>query len=115
MLNPVALAILDKRVEEWVAAKGFTQRGITVSSLARQLCTNNKYISVYINHYKKHSFREWINGLRIKEAQIFMLQYPEMNIKLISSKLGFSDKSNFRRHFVDQTRCTPRVWQSQHT
>jgi len=105
-----AFLLLEKRVEEWVAAKHFTEKGITIDTLVPRFYTNRYYLSSYINIHQGKSFREWINQLRIEEAQNLLRQYPEMTVTEIASKVGFSDKTNFRRHFIALTGFNPQDW-----
>ncbi|MDR1202673.1 MAG: AraC family transcriptional regulator [Tannerellaceae bacterium] len=107
-----AFAALEKQIEHWVTNKGFTEHRITVDTLAAQLHTNHKYLSSYINLHKKQTFREWINALRIEEAQIMLLQYPDMKINEIADKTGFLDKSHFLRQFKKQNKQSPTAWKN---
>ena len=105
-----AFALLEKRIEPWVANKGFTETGITIDVLAAKLTTNHKYLSTYINTYKKQTFRKWINELRIEEAKIILLQEQETTLTEIAHRTGYSDKSHFLRQFKEQTGISPTEW-----
>ena len=105
-----AFALLEKRIEPWVADKGFTETGITIDILAAKLTTNHKYLSTYINTYKKQTFRKWINELRIEEAKIILLQEQETTLTEIAHRTGYSDKSHFLRQFKEQTGISPTEW-----
>ena len=109
-VNSDAFALLEKRIEKWIAAKGFTRKGITIDLLAAQLATNRSYLSRYANTCRKHTFRQWINALRIEEAQNLLRQSPEMPLNEIAERVGFSDKSNFIRCFIRHTNVSPAVW-----
>jgi AraC-like DNA-binding protein len=107
-----AFATLEKQIERWVTNKGFTEQRITIDTLAAQLHTNHKYLSSYINIHKGQTFREWINALRIEEAQNMLLQYPGMKINEIAGKTGFLDKSHFLRQFKKQNKQSPTAWRN---
>jgi AraC-like DNA-binding protein len=109
-----AFILLEKRIEEWIADKGFTQQGITIDLLSVRLATNRSYLSRYANTCKKQTFREWINALRIEESQRLLQQYPEMPLTEIASQVGFSDKSNFIRRFIRHANVSPGVWREKH-
>ena len=109
---PAIFAALEKRMEQWIASKQFTQKGITIDMLAAQFFTNRNYLSSYINTCKKQTFRDWINQLRIEEAKNLLLQYPERTVTEIASQVGFSDKTNFRRHFIRLTSLNPQAWRN---
>jgi AraC-like DNA-binding protein len=110
--HSAAFALLEKRIEKWIDDKGFTEQGITIDALAVKLVTNNKYLSTYINTYKKQTFRDWINELRIEEAKILLLQYPELTVNEIAHNTGFSDKSHFLRRFKEQVKLSPTNWKN---
>ena len=74
--EPNAFAVLEQGIAQWVAEKGFTKQGITLDQLTALLFTNRSYLSEYINTQINKSFREWINELRIAEAQKLMLKNP---------------------------------------
>jgi len=111
--DPATFAKLEKQIEKWIAKKRFTQKGITIDVLASEFCTNRRYISSYFITCKKKMFREWINELRIKESKTLMLQQPDMTINEVALRVGFSDKSNLRRHFIRLTGENPQVWRSE--
>jgi AraC-like DNA-binding protein len=104
--------LLEKRIELWVANKGFSESGITIDTLAALLYTNQKYLSSYINTYKKQTFRKWINELRIEEAKILLLQEPKTTLTEIFHRTGFSEKSHFLRQFKEQTGVSPTEWKN---
>jgi AraC-like DNA-binding protein len=104
------LTMLEKRIEEWIACKGFTETGITVDTLAARLYTNHKYLSAYINIRKNQTFREWINTLRIEEAKTLLLEHPEMAVYEVARQTGFSDKSHFLRQFKKQINISTSDW-----
>jgi AraC-like DNA-binding protein len=109
-----AYASLEIKLEKWVADKCFTRQGITVDMLASELYTNRNYLSSYINKYRKQTFREWINEMRIEEAKTLLRQHPKLSIQEIALHTGFANKSNFGRQFLKQTGSTPKKWREQH-
>jgi AraC-like DNA-binding protein len=104
---------LEKRIEEWVATKGFTEKGITINVLVSKLYTNRYYLSTYINTYKKKNFREWINELRVEEAKHLLLEYPNMNINEIASRVGFATQSHFGQQFRTSAGLSPQNYRKQ--
>jgi AraC-like DNA-binding protein len=104
---------LEKRIEQWIEDKRFAEKGIILNTLALELGTNRSYLSKYFNTDMGKTFRDWLNLLRIEEAQRLLVQYPEASIAKIASQVGFSDKSNFRRHFINLTGVSPQDWRSQ--
>jgi AraC-like DNA-binding protein len=107
-----AFVLLEKRIERWIGEKGFIEQGITINTLAAKLITNSKYLSVYINTYKKMTFRKWINELRIEEAKRLLIEEPKTALANIAFALGFSDKSHFLRQFREHTGMSPTEWKA---
>lgn len=101
---------LDLRIKEWIDAKRFTKKGITIGDVAKRTKTNRTYLSNYINQNEEKSFREWIAILRVEESKQLMLDFPEKNISEIGEMVGFSDRSNFGRNFRIYVGISPSVW-----
>jgi AraC-like DNA-binding protein len=104
---------IEIKVEEWIRKKKFTERKVNIGGLAGQLYTNRNYLSTYFNAYKKQTFRDWINDLRIKEAKDLLVQHPEMTVQEIALRIGFVNNSHFGRLFLKQTGCSPQTWRKQ--
>lgn len=80
----------------------FTSNEITLNFLAKKLKTNPNYLSKVINHYKKTSFSQYLNELRVKYAieQLNSNQtYRKYTIKAISIEVGFNTAQSFTRAF----------------
>jgi AraC-like DNA-binding protein len=107
---PANLDALEKRIEEWIAGKGYTEKGITINMLVSKLYTNSHYLSAYINTREGKTFRAWINELRIGEARRLLAEYPGMNIGEIASRAGFATKSHFGQQFRAVTGTSPSNW-----
>ncbi len=108
--NPAHFDLLEVRIAEWVAEKGFTETGITINALVPLLRTNRHYLSTYINTCKGMTFREWINGLKIEEAKSLMRRCPGITVGEVAQRVGFTDKSNFIRIFTGATGHSPKAW-----
>jgi AraC-like DNA-binding protein/type IV secretory pathway TrbD component len=107
--------LLERRIGEWIADKGYVEKGLTINSLVPKLYTNRDYLSTYINTSRGKTFREWVNELRIDEAKRLLTEYPDMTVGEISEKVGFVNKSHFGRTFLALTKSTPQVWRAAHS
>ena len=103
---------LEFLLEQWIEQKGYLKAGITIAQVAGELNTNRTYLSGYINTYKKQTFREWINLLRIDEAKRLMLENQTSPVNEIGKMVGFNDKSNFTRQFTKITGNSPSQWKN---
>jgi len=101
---------LDFAIEEWEQKKVFTEPFITIEQVAGQVKTNRTYLSTYVNTYKKMTFKEWINHLRIEEAKRLLINHSSMPVSQIGAMVGLPDKSNFGRQFSKKTGNSPQAW-----
>jgi AraC-like DNA-binding protein len=101
---------IEEKINAWLADKQFTQNNITIEQISTQIYTNRTYFSEYIHTFKKQSFRNWINDLRIDEAKALMVKHPEMTIHEIALSVGFANKSHFGQVFLKKTGLTPSAW-----
>jgi AraC-like DNA-binding protein len=106
-------AELDRRIEQWVADKGYTEKSVTAKMLVPMFYTNDRYLSAYINTSKKKSFSRWVNELRIGEAKHLMNAHPELTLTEIASRTGFSSKSHFGQQFRAIVGDSPSDWRLQ--
>lgn len=106
---------LEEAIHRWENEKKFTGQSLTVENVATSLSTNRTYLSNYINTNKKKTFNEWINSLRVSEAKELMSKNPDIPIYEVSERVGFTDKSNFGRHFTRLTGNTPAAWRKEYS
>jgi len=106
---------LEKKLDKWVAEKRFTEKGLTLDMVAKEIGSNRTYFSHYINTVKNKTFRDWINSLRIEEAKRIMSESPNKNVNEIVSGVGFVERTSFFRQFSIQTGMTPKVWLKENT
>lgn len=103
-------ADIATRLEEWIAADGYTRPGLTITDVANDLLTNRTYLSSYINTTYDTTFREWITRLRIEYAKRLLLGSPELTVQDVSERSGFQSTSHFIRIFKERTACPPAKW-----
>ena len=103
-------ADIAARLEEWIAADGYTHPGLTITDVANDLLTNRTYLSGYINTTYDTTFREWITRLRIEYAKRLLLGSPELTVQDVSERSGFQSTSHFIRIFKERTACPPAKW-----
>ncbi|PTX64217.1 AraC-like DNA-binding protein [Kordia periserrulae] len=93
-------------LDEFEKNKAFLTPKLTLSSFAKELNTNTKYLSIVINDYKSQTFRNYINNLRI-EYIIGKLYNDQVlrnyTISAIASEAGFSSTESFTRAFTKKT------------
>ena len=103
---------METALREWIENKGYIERNITITTLAKKLGTNRTYLSNYVNEHYGENFNTWINQLRIKESQI-LLENNHATLHTIAEQVGFADLPHFSRTFKSITGQSPSNWKKQ--
>ncbi len=92
--------------------KIFTQKKLTLNDLADIMGTNTSYLSHVINTDFGHSFNDFLNRLRIQEAQKMFAEgkHKIMSIEGIADAVGFHSRSVFNHYFKKISGVTPSVF-----
>lgn len=101
--------LLDK-LNQFENKKGFLEKDISLSKLAGQLKTNNKYLSQVINSHKNTDFNTYINTLRILYIVDKLKnnpEYLEYKIAYLAKESGFTTHSRFSAVFKEITGESP--------
>ncbi len=102
---------LKARFEELIINNRlYLKKGIRVSDVAKMLQTNRTYISKLVNDTYGMSFSDYINILRIKFAQEYLIEHPDARQSDMAATCGFPDASAFNNAFKKVTGMTPKIW-----
>ncbi len=93
-----------------ITNKYYLRSGITIVQLAQLLGTNRNTLSATINQNEGKNFNSFINELRIAEAKGIMRENPSLTLADICTRVGYSDQTNFSRHFKEITGTSPVAW-----
>lgn len=89
---------------------GFLNNELNLNNLAETLETNSNYLSKVINQYKKQSFSNYINNLRI-EYVLRELKEDELlrkyTVKALALEVGFKNAESFSKAFQKKTNIRP--------
>ncbi|WP_026802633.1 helix-turn-helix domain-containing protein [Arenimonas oryziterrae] len=103
---------LGERWAAQVAAAGWWREPeLSLADLARHLGTNSNYLSRALNEGLGQSFSDFINRLRVEEAQRRLLGPGE--VLAIALDVGFGSKASFNRAFRACTGQTPTAWRAE--
>lgn len=109
-MDEVTITTVVNKLNLFEEKKGFLQKDITLSILAKKCATNTKYLPKIISAYKSKSFVNYINSLRIdfilKELKE-NTQLQKYTIKTISEEAGFNTSESFARAFKNKTGIRP--------
>ncbi|MBQ0733902.1 helix-turn-helix domain-containing protein [Aquimarina celericrescens] len=109
-LSEDIISAIESGLEKFESNKGYLNQNVSISSLAKSIDTNSKYLSVYINQYQQKKFTDYINDLRILDT-IERLKtnhkFRKYTIKAISETVGFSNPISFSQAFYKKTGIKP--------
>lgn len=109
-LSDEIISIIMKELEVFEKNTDFLNSKINLQLLADRLDTNTSYLSKVINQYKKNSFTNYVNQLRIKYA-IEKLKndtlWRKYTIKAIAQEVGFKNAESFSKAFFKHTGLKP--------
>ncbi|MEW7289187.1 helix-turn-helix domain-containing protein [Aquimarina sp. 2304DJ70-9] len=81
---------------------GFIESNLSIHVLSKKFGTNSKYLSKIINTYKKKSFNQYINDLRIDQSIVKLktdTKFRKYTIKAIAQEIGFNTTDAFSKAF----------------
>ncbi|PRB05547.1 hypothetical protein CQ046_03650 [Chryseobacterium sp. MYb7] len=95
-----------KELERFENNELFLQKGITLSSLAKDFKTNSAYLSDVVNTYKEKNFASYLNDLRIDYALKRLVQdkkFRSYKLIVVAEELGYNNKQAFASAFRKKT------------
>ena len=94
--------------------KGYTSPQITITSVAKELCTNRTYLSKAINVATGKTFLQIINEYRMRHAvEIISDKSSDIPLKQLAADLGYNSMSTFYTSFNNYTGMTPAKYREQ--
>ena len=107
--DEIIFQILEK-LDQFELNLGYLESNITIQILSNQFNTNSKYLSRIINEYKKKSFVNYINELRVDFA-IKQLKANKILRKYtliaLTKEFGFNNTESFTSAFYKKTAIKP--------
>lgn len=99
-----------KQLQSFEDNKAYLNQNITTSKLAEEFKTNSKYISKVVNHYKKQTFINYINSLRIEyvtERLKIDNKFRNYTLNAIAREIGFNSSESFSKAFHKKNGINP--------
>ncbi|WP_235596463.1 helix-turn-helix domain-containing protein [Leptospira weilii] len=104
------LVTLEDKLKLFIEERNYIQN-IRLPDLANYLGITLHLTSRYLNHYKKTSFSDFINELRIQDARkLLETHYETMNFMDIALATGFESYPAFSRAFKKRVGTSPFVF-----
>ena len=109
-ISPEIISAILKGLQQFEKQKKYLSHDIILNTLAKELETNNNYLSKVVNHCKKLSFSNYLNLLRINYFIDLAKRDPNIRkftIKAIANEVGFSNSESFSKAFTKHKRIKP--------
>ena len=115
LTSTAALSIENALLHFIQMEKPYQNNELKIKDLAAQLNTSSHHLSQVINEKFGKSFNQYINELRIKEAQQLLSNpaYVNTYIIQIAYQVGFNNKTTFNAAFKKIVGCSPRQFRQQ--
>lgn len=101
-------------VEAWVRGKGYHKALATVEEIAADIGVHPDRLGVYVRMMSGRSLLSWRKSMRIEDAKVLLVEFPDLPLAAVAKMVGIEDKSNFRKQFLEETGMTPRAWRERH-
>ena len=102
-----------KLIRQWENKRLYIKPNYKINDLSEDINVNYKYISYVINKNFGMSFSNYMNSLRLKEMEMFIKYLnkgKEINLTLLSKKLGFSSYFQFAHYIKKYYGIAPREY-----
>lgn len=86
---------------------------LNLPRLSRRLGIPQARLSQLLNDNNGTSFKQYLTGLRVAEAQHLLAQTPQLPLENIAEAAGFQSMSTFYAAFKKANGCTPSVYREQ--
>jgi AraC-like DNA-binding protein len=86
---------------------------LSLPRLSRRLGIPQARLSQLLNDNNGTTFKQYLTGLRLAEAQHLLLQIPQLPLESIAEAAGFQSMSTFYAAFKKANGCTPSVYREQ--
>ena len=98
---------MEPLVKSWIEKKGYVRPDLSIIEVARDMGTNQNYLSRYLNSHLNMTFSIWLNTLRVEESKKLLATPQNLSIEDIGKLVGFPESYNFSRWFKTVTGETP--------
>lgn len=101
---------IEKAVEKWVAAGNYLVGNQTLTTVANDMDVQRYMLKAWLQQTEYGRLSNWLNKLRIEEAQRIMTAHPDWGLDAVADHCGLS-RSSFHRIFRQQVGMTPAKYQ----
>ena len=97
-----------RQIQEYLEAH--YSEHVSLDDIARHVNLTEKYICTLYKEETGHTIMNQLTGIRIGQAKQLLEEQPELKIKEISARCGFSTPGHFGRTFLKWMGTTPELY-----
>ena len=102
---------IAKKLRHWVAEKRFCNPECSLADVAEEFEVTPDALSYYFSTVIRLRFTTFRKHHRLEEAKRIIYDEPGCKLLLVASRVGITDKCNFRKQFHERYGFGPRAWQ----
>ncbi|PWN70576.1 hypothetical protein C1631_011485 [Chryseobacterium phosphatilyticum] len=109
-INPLIVENVLKILSDFEKEKQFLKKNISLAAMAKLCGTNTVYLSKIINFYKKKSFNEYLNELRLDHIVSQWKNKPKtryISIQKTAENAGYNTTQTFTKNFQEKYHIPP--------
>ena len=101
---------VEQAIKKWVEAGNYRKSNLTLTSVANEMDVQRYLLKAWLQKSEYGRLTQWLNHLRVEEAQRLMKEHPGWSVDAVADQCGFS-LSSFHRVFRQYTGMTPSHFQ----
>lgn len=103
-------SIIREGIFHWIENHDYRNPADSIGTFAKALGVTEYEVAEYMRYNMDIKYCTLRRLLRIRDAVIFLLIFPEKSLRAIGKMVGFADPSNFRKQFREYTNHSPSHW-----
>lgn len=111
-MNPQLVEEIEKKIQDWIAVRGFSNPDVNLSSMSMTLSVEKKLLTQFFAEQKGLTFRMWLSDMRIAEVKRMLLSHKEYTHEGIAMECGYSSRTWMQHRFKAVTGMTPAEWRN---
>ncbi|QPQ52264.1 helix-turn-helix domain-containing protein [Chryseobacterium indologenes] len=115
-INPLIVENVLKILSDFEKEKQFLKKNISLAGMSKLCGTNTVYLSKIINFYKKKSFNEYLNELRLDHIVSQWKSKPKtryISIQKTAENAGYNTTQTFTKNFQEKYHIPPTYFLNQ--
>lgn len=95
---------------EWMVLHQYWSTDIATDTIAERAGARKEEVDAFVWSTTGKKLSSIRKELRIEDAKAMLIDKPGLSAAEVGRTLGFKDKSDFRRQFMEAEECSPAEW-----